>query len=177
MANSYLTPNMSLVVPIPGRDPGPDWASNLNSSLTLIDSHDHSAGYGVQITPSGLNLSSDLTFQTTSNATNVRSVRFTSQGSLIPGAIAGTLYESEIDLYFNDGVGNQVRLTQAGAVAGAAGTISGLPSNTASAAFDAPTGTFIFQQATSTAANLDVASVAIRYPSSYPTPTGNYILL
>lgn len=170
-----ISPNMGLSVPAVGVTIGPDWASDINISLGLIDAHDHSPGNGVQITPSGLNISSDLSF-IGNNLTTARSVRFSAQSSpLAAAADVGAIYESGVDLYYNDGNGNQVRITQSGSVAGSAGTITGLPSGTASAAFSAASGTFVFQQATSTAANMDIGSLILRYPGSYPTPAGNSI--
>ncbi len=113
------------------------------------------------------------------NATLLRSVRFQAQVSAITAVPPdlGCLYEAGVDLYYNDGAGNQVRITQGGAVTGATGTITGLPSGTASAAFVSASGTFVFQQATSTAANMDVGTLILRYPGSYPTPAGNFIAL
>lgn len=178
MALNYTTANMSLIIPVPGEETGPTWATDINTSLTIVDGHTHSPGSGVQITPSGLNINADLNFQTTNNAVALRSVRFTTQSTPLSRTTdVGVLYESGSDLYYNDGSGNQIRLTQGGAVAGSVGTITGLPSGTASAAYVSGTGTFLFQQATSTAANLDIGSIAVRYPGSYPTPTGNYIQL
>lgn len=179
MANFLTSPNMLLTIPIPGVDPGPDWANNLNASLGIIDAHNHAPGSGVQINPAGININSDLTFNNSNNAIALRSARFNPQASPISasGSDLGCLYEAGVDLYYNDGSGNQIRITQSGSVAGASGTITGLPSGTASAAFASGSGTFVFQQATSTGANLDVASIAIRYPGSYPTPSGNYIQL
>lgn len=179
MGTSFLTPNMNLTVPVPGQEPGPNWANDLNNSLAVIDAHNHSPGSGVQINPAGININSDLTWNNSYNAIALRSVRFFPQVTPISASPPdlGCLYESGVDLYYNDGSGNQIRITQSGSVSGASGTITGLPSGTASAAYNSGSGTFIFQQATSTAANLDVASVAIRYPGSYPTPTGNYVQL
>jgi hypothetical protein len=178
MSSSYLTPNMLLVIPVPTQAPGPDWASDLNSSLTILDSHNHAAGSGVQINPAGININADLPFNNSNNATQLRSVRFfPNVSALSTGSDLGCLYEAGVDLYYNDGVGNQIRITQSGNVAGAAGTITGLPSGTASAAYQSVSGTFQFQQATSTAANIDGASLIIRYPGSYPTPSGNCIIL
>jgi len=37
MANFILSPQMSLPVPVVGIDSGPDYAFNINSSLSLID--------------------------------------------------------------------------------------------------------------------------------------------
>lgn len=176
-AGETLSPNMSLPVPGVGVTSGPDWAQDINVSLGIIDGHDHSPGNGVQITPSGINISSDLGFNNT-NVSLPRSVRYTSQSSPISGVNdISASYVSAGDLYFNDGAGNQVRITQGGSLAGAAGTITGLPSGTASAAYSSGQGTFVFQQATSTPANMDIGSLILRYPGSYPSPAGNYISL
>jgi hypothetical protein len=156
---------MSLPVPIVGTTPGPDYATDINSCLTLVDQHDHSSGYGVQITPSGLNINADLTFGN-NDAISLRSVRFQTQAS--PLAIAsdlGCLYESGVDLYYNDGSGNQIRMTQAGGVAGTSGSIASLASP-ASATFVAGTGTFVWQSAANTPALMDSASVIIRNPTA-----------
>jgi hypothetical protein len=178
MANFYNSPNMNLVIPVPTLAPGPAWAQGINASLITLDAHNHSAGNGVLINPTGLNINEDLSFLT-NNATAVRSVRFNPNASPITASSPdlGALYEAGVDLYYNDGNGNQIRITQSGAVAGATGTITGLPAGTASAAYTSAQGTFVFQQATSIAANLDVATVIVRYPGSYPTPSGNYIAL
>src|SRR5271165_1505536 len=119
MSDFNISPNMNLPIPTVGVDPGPDWASNLNSSLTLVDQHDHTPGHGVQITPTGLNINSDLSFAG-NNATGLRSTRFAVQSVLIPAVSPdlGELYVSGVDLYYNDVAGNQVRVTQSGGIAG-----------------------------------------------------------
>lgn len=180
MAVSYQTPNMNLVVPVPTEQSGPNWSFDLNASLTILDGHDHTPGSGVQVPTAGILINGDLSWNGAYNAVDLRSSRYTVNGSAL--ALPSDLscaYSSgtDGDLYWNDLNGNQIRITSGGAVAGATGTITGLPSGTASASFVSASGTFLFQQATSTAANIDVASVAIRYPGSYPTPTGNYIQL
>lgn len=179
MSNVNITPNMNLPNPVPGEDPGPDYANNLQSSLNIVDQHNHSAGSGVQINPNGMNINSDLTFNSTNNAIGVRSVRFFAQAAPITASAPdlGCLYVSAADLYYNDENGNQVQITSGGSVAGSSGTITGLPTGTAGAAYVSANGTFVFQQATSTAANVDMATAIIRYPGSYPTPSGNYIAL
>lgn len=160
-----VSPNMSLVIPSVGLEPGPDYAIDVNNSLSIIDLHDHTSGRGVQITPAGLNLDSDVSFLG-NNATNLRSVRFNSQGSpLALGSDKGCLYESGVDLYYNDGNGNQIRMTSGGSVVGPTGTITGLVSP-ASATYNAGTQTFIWQSNTNVAANMDNASVTIRIPNT-----------
>lgn len=151
---------MQLVIPGVGNEQGPDYALDVNSSLSIIDQHDHSIGKGLPITPSGLSINADLAMNN-NNLTLTRTVRFNVQGSAPSNASdLGILYEMGVDLYYKDGAGNVVRITQGGAVTGASGTITGLPSGTASASFAA--GTFVFQAATLTAANIDGASFILR---------------
>jgi len=159
MANTTLSPYMSMPIPTVGTDPGPDWATNINASLSIVDQHSHIPGAGVAVTPAGLNINIDLPFGG-NNATNLRTTRFTSQtAALSASADVGCLYEVLNDLYFNDGVGNQIRITQGGAVSGASGTITGLPSGTASASYSAST--FTFQSATSTPATMAVGPLVV----------------
>lgn len=154
-----ISPNMSMPVPVVGSSPGPDWANDINASLSIIDSHNHSTGQGVAINPDGLNINEDLPLNS-NNITETRSVRFDAQSSPISGSDdLGALYESGVDLYYNDGAGNQVRITQGGSVSGASGTITGLPSGTASASYSA--GIFTFESATSTPATLNVGPIVI----------------
>lgn len=159
MADITISPNMNLPVPVPGVDPGPDWANNIVADMYAIDSHDHTSGKGVPITPDGMNITADLPMNE-NNLTEVRSVNFEAQSA--PLALAGDLgclYVSGADLYYNDEAGNQVRITQSGSVTGSTGTITGLPSGTASASYSA--GTFTFQSATSTPANMAVGPLII----------------
>lgn len=155
------TPNMNLPVPVIGVEPGPQWASDVNSCFTAVDQHNHSSGSGVQITPSGINLNADLTLNN-NNLTSIRSSRYTSQGSTLsnPNDLNCT-YVSGVDLYYNDGNGNQVRMTQSGNVAGTPGSISNLTSP-ASASYNSVSETFVWQSAANTPANLDAGSVIFR---------------
>lgn len=110
------TPDMNLVLPDVSITAGPQWATLLNAALTLIDSHDHSTGKGLQVTPSGLNISSDLTFAS-NNATNLRSLRFFNNLSFTPGASDKTcLYALNGELFYIDAAGNNVQVTLNGAV-------------------------------------------------------------
>ncbi|MES2347888.1 MAG: hypothetical protein V4641_10005 [Pseudomonadota bacterium] len=165
-ANVIISPNMGLPVPIVGTAPGPEWANDINASLSIIDSHDHTAGHGVPVPPAGININSDLPF-VGNNATQLRSARFSAQGSPLAGASdLGALYVSGVDLYYNDESGNQVRMTQGGSVTGSSGTITGLPSGTASASFAA--GTFTFQGSTNTPANMAVGPLIIGANTASP---------
>lgn len=160
MATNFLTTNMNLLVPVVGQELAPTWASDLNTSLGTIDGHNHSAGSGVQIGASGLNIQSDFPING-NNLTLIRTTRFQAQGAALSASTdKGCLYEAGVDLYYNDGSGNQIRITQSGSVAGSSGTITGLPSGTASAAYSA--GVFTFQSATNTSAVIDGQSFIFR---------------
>ncbi len=152
---------MSMPVPVPTVDPGPQYANDLNSCISIMDSHTHAPGQGQQITPAGINITTDLSFGG-NNATNLRSTRYTAQGgALATGSDIGCTYVAGVDLYFNDVNGNQIRLTQSGGVAGTPGSIANLLFP-ASVTYVTGTQTFIFQSSTATAGNIDVGSVKIR---------------
>lgn len=177
-AGETYTANMNMPIPAVGVTKGPQYAQDINNSLLILDKHNHSPGYGVPITPSGLNISSDLTMQI-NNLTSIRSTRFSPLVSPISGTAPdiGELYVAGSDLYYNDVSGNQIRITQSGSVAGASGTITGLPSGTASAAYQSGSGTFQFLQSTGNGGNIDAGTYILRYPGSYPSPSGNYVAL
>lgn len=161
MATVITSPNMNLPVPVVGQEAGPTYATDINNCLNIIDGHDHSIGYGTQITPSGININTSLSFNDY-NATNLRSSRFFIQPSLL--ALATDLcctYVSGVDLYYNDGNGNQIRMTQSGAVSGTPGSISGL-SSPASASYNSGNQTFVWQSAANTPANMDGGSFIFR---------------
>jgi len=159
MPNVIISPNMNLPVPVVGVDPGPDYATNINSCMSNIDQHNHSFGQGVQINPTGININSDLSFNS-NNATNLRTSRYSSQSAVLTNPTdIDCVYVVGVDLYYNDGNGNNIRITQSGSVTGSAGTITGLPSGTASASFSA--GTFTFLGATNTPATMAIGPIVL----------------
>ena len=163
MSNTTISPNMNLPVPVVGVDPGPDWATQINNCLALIDSHTHATGSGVQINPSGININADLSIAG-NNLTLVRSTRFQNQTSTLSGVSdLNCAYSSGTggDLYYNDGSGNKIRLTQSGSIVGTTGSIGGLVSP-ASATYIPASQKFVWQSAANTAANLDCGSVIFR---------------
>ena len=156
---SYLiTPNMSLPVPAVGNEPGPNYAFDINSCMSLLDSHNHSPGSGVQITPSGLNINTSLTFSN-NFATNVAGVTLYPQQS---APAINTVYDNAGDLYFVDGLNRSIQITSNGSVNSGAGSINGLPSGTASASYVAINGTFVWQSATGIPANMDFGAALFR---------------
>lgn len=157
MGTVTLSPNMSLPVPTVGGDPSPTYAFDVNSALTIVDQHNHSPGSGVQITPAGLNINTSLPMNN-NFLINSAGLTLTAQ-SVTPAN--NTLYESGVDLYYTDGVGNNVRITQSGGVAGSPGSISNLNSP-ASASYVSGSQTFVWQSGASIAANMDFGSAIMR---------------
>jgi hypothetical protein len=155
------TQNMDLIIPVVSSEPGPQYASEINTALETIDSHDHSNGKGVPVTPSGMSITSDLSM-INNHLTNTQSVRFTSLGAVLSGASdLRSVYSVGADLYYNDGNGNNIRMTQSGGVAGSPGSITNLTSPAAVTYVSAST-KFVFQSAANTAADLDARSVIFR---------------
>lgn len=151
-----LTPNMTLLLPVVGGTPGPDYALDINQNMSVLDQHDHTAGSGVPITPAAININSNLSFSN-NFATSLAGLTLSAQGS----APVNTIYESGVDLYFVDGLGNNIRITQSGGIAGSPGSIANLVSP-ASASYVAGSKTFVWQSDTNIAANMDAGSLLLR---------------
>src|ERR1700676_3434029 len=132
---------MSMPVPVPTVDPGPQYAFDLNSCLSILDQHDHTTGLGNPITPSAMLINADLPFGDF-NLYNLRSTRYTVQPSILtlPTDI-GCLFVSGVDLWYNDVNGNHIQITALGGVAGTPGSIANLVSP-ASASYVSGTETF-----------------------------------
>lgn len=107
MATTY----MSLTLPTPSVTIGPQWATELNAALTVIDSHDHSSGKGVQIKTNGLNIDANLSFNSYA-ATDLLKTQYTDQASALSGASnLYSVYTVNGDLYYTNGAGTAVQVT------------------------------------------------------------------
>lgn len=161
---------MGLIIPTVGQEPGPEWANDINSSLGTLDQHSHVAGQGVSITPDAININADLPFNGF-NANLVKTVNFQALSASLAGAVPnlGCIYVAGNELYYNDEAGNVIPITNSGSVNAGAGSITGLPSGTASASYSSGTQTFIWRSATLTPANMDGGSFIFRNitPSSF----------
>jgi hypothetical protein len=163
--NTITSPNMTLILPVPGVDPGPDYGNNQNASFLKIDSHNHTTGQGVQIPPQGLNINSNLTFQN-NGATNL------SLASFISGSAATTTIQalsvaaaSAInELWYTDSNGVSTQITKNGVVNATATSIPGQ---------SYASGTFTWKQGagSNTPANFDIGSIILR-PNTALTTNG-----
>lgn len=183
MPNTIPSPNMNMPVPVPGVDPGPDWAINISSCYSILDGHNHTNLSGVQIPSAGININADLPFNS-NNATLLRSSRYVSQSSVLnTGADITCVYVKGGDLYYTNAGAVAVQLTVGNSPNAGIGNITGLPSTPnggAGVAWVNASSTFQFSTdsgVSGSGANIDVGTVIIRYPGSYPTPSGNFIAL
>lgn len=155
--SSTTTPNMSLIVPGAGSEQGPDYALDINADLALVDQHDHSPGKGVQLNSASFNITAALSLNN-NPLTSVSYLTFIPQSITPP---ASSIYESGNDLYFNNGAGLDIQITNASGVAGTPGSIANLVSP-ASASYVAINRTFVWQSGVGISANLDAASILLR---------------
>lgn len=110
------TANMNLVLPTVTVTLGPTWANEVNAAFTTIDAHDHSSGKGVPITPSGLNITSDLDFQF-NRGINLKSTQFAAQSATLTGASnASSIYTVNGNLYYTTGSGIAVQITDGSSI-------------------------------------------------------------
>lgn len=160
-----VTPNMNLPVPVVGQEAGPQYATDIDSCFSLIDQHNHTPGSGVMIPTGALNINADLPMNN-NRLLGIKSSVFSPQGAPLPGSSPdlGALYVSGADLYYNDGAGNQIRITQGGNVVGPTGSITGL-TPPASASYSSGSGTFTWQSNINTAAKMDNGPITIRKTS------------
>lgn len=162
-----ITPNMSLPVPVVGQEAGPQYATDVNNSLTIVDGHNHTPGYGVQIPTGGLNINSDLPING-NNIASTRSLRLQTQPGALTGASdVGSIYNFSGNLYYNNNSGVAVQITNGSSIAGSTGSISGL-SSPASASYVSSSQAFVWQSNTNTPANMDNGSVTIRQVTASP---------
>ena len=129
MAETTTTSNMGLILPTPGVRLGPTWASDLNTALTTIDSHNHSTGQGAQIGIDGItidgnfNFNKSLTSYPAINMKHLTFIRQTAAPALNNGLYSyGTSTGTTGDLWFRNNNGVDVQITAGTAVNVPAGT-------------------------------------------------------
>ncbi len=161
MAN---TPYMNLTIPTVSVTAGPEYATEINVAFDQVDAHNHTTGFGTPVPTAGISVNADFPFNNY-NITTLRSSRYTTQVSpLAVGTDLACVYSAgaDGDLYWNDGLGNQVRMTASGAVnVSGSGNITGMGATTATVAYNAGSTTFTFLSNTGIPAIMAVGPVAI----------------
>ena len=107
------TPNMMLVIPDVGVTVGPDWANEINQALTDIDAHDHTSGNGAQIPTAGIAINADLPFNSFAG-TDITFIGLEDQ--VTKPATVRSVYTKSGEMYYQDSAGNEVQITNAGAI-------------------------------------------------------------
>lgn len=159
--SSINSPNMSLPIPTVGSQPGPDYAINVNTSLTLLDAHDHTPGRGVPITPAAMNINEDLSLNGNSLIDAISLVLSASgSASTTPmslSAAPGGESPPQYDLWYTPDTGVPIQITKNGIVNATASSIDGESYSS---------GTFYWTQAQdglpTTPANFDIAAITLR---------------
>ena len=131
----------ALAKPAVGTTTGPQWATDLNTSIDAVDGHDHSSSKGIRITPAAINISADLEYNANS-ATELKNVIFDS--TVTAATTAYSLYQASGNLYWRDGSGTQIQMTITGTVNSGAGSITGMTGTQASASYSDSAKTFHF---------------------------------
>lgn len=163
---STISPNMGLIIPTIGTDTGLQWEQGVDASLITLDSHNHSPGSGVQITPAGMNINATLNFNG-NTASNIYGLLMTGSAA---SSVTGFLYTAPSsggginDLFYNDYAGNVIQLTKAGVVNSTAASIPGE---------SYAAGTFTWKQGAGSTipANFDIGGITIR-PTTAGTTNG-----
>ena len=131
----------SIAKPGIGTTTGPQWATDLNSSLDAVDDHDHSTNKGIRITPAAVNINADLEYNQNS-ATELKNVIFDS--SVTAATTSYSVYQASGNLYWRNGSGTAVQITTGSAVNAGAGSISGMSGTDAGVSYADGSKTFNF---------------------------------
>ena len=132
------TANMGLTLPDVSVTPGPTWASQINSDLTLIDQHNHTTGFGAQVPVAGLDINDNLPFGGLYGLDDAKFVTLSASSSgVTPDA---SLFRQSGNLYYKNASGTAVRITNGASVDAPAG--SGFTGLTPPAAAEYGAGTF-----------------------------------
>lgn len=112
------TANMNLTLPNPTSTVGPTWATELNTAMETVDTHDHTAGKGTKVPAAGLNINADLDIQS-HELQNVKGTAYTSQSTALSASKTNETYVLNGDLYYNNNAGVAVQVTAGSSVASA----------------------------------------------------------
>ena len=121
----------ALAKPAVGTTTGPQWATDLNTSIDAVDGHDHSTNKGIRITPAAVNINADLEFNDNS-ATELKNLIFS---TVTAATTSYSVYQASGNLFWRNGSGTAVQITTGSAVNAGAGSISGMTGTDAGATY------------------------------------------
>ena len=154
-------PNMSLITPTLGGDSG-TWDDKINAAFELVDSHDHTAGKGVQVPISALNINADLPLAGY-GITGLSKATFSAIALPSSGALNLFVSSTDNELYWRSSGGTNVKLTSGASInTTLVGGITGDYSTVgAEIAYDDANKRYTFQTQTATWARLATGPVRI----------------
>lgn len=121
-----ITNFMNLDLPTVSVTLGPEWASDLNEALEVIDEHDHTSGKGKRVPTAGININAHLDFNEY-KAFDLYSAQFDDQVTPLSGASnASSVSVSSGNLYYTNSSGVAVQITSGGAVVSTPGSVETL---------------------------------------------------
>lgn len=121
---------MNLDLPVVSTTLGPAWASKINTAFETTDSHDHTDGKGTQIPTAGINVNASFNFNEF-KAYGLLASQYEDQTATLTGAsYASSVYSVDGDLYWTNGAGNAVQITDGGSLLSVPGTVSALTRTT-----------------------------------------------
>ena len=123
------TSNMSLNEPSVGVTAGPTWATETNANWELLDAHDHTSGKGVQLTPSALNINSDMEFNQNSATELKNAVLDNDIHASSSGDTNYSVYSYGANLYWRNGSGTAVQITNGASLNSTGGAITSPTTN------------------------------------------------
>lgn len=101
---------MQMDLPVVSTTLGPTWAAELNAALGVVDEHDHTSGKGKQVPSAGININADLTFAGWA-AINLKYSGYVPEGGSLAATYTNAIYSVNGDLYWNNGTGQAVKVT------------------------------------------------------------------
>lgn len=102
---------MNLVYPTPG-DTQNTWGTVLNTAVSLVENHDHTAGKGVLVPSAGLGINADVSWASFA-ITAMKALGFTEVTAASVASYADALFvnSSDHNLYFRNNGGTNVQVT------------------------------------------------------------------
>lgn len=141
-----ITTFMNIDLPTVSTTLGPEWATKLNAGLNVVDEHDHTSGKGTLVPTAGLNINADLSYNSSYKATDLLSTQYTSQGATLTGAgNINSVYAVSGNLYFTNGSGTAVQVTDGSSLVATPATFSTLEFTSINSNLTiSPSDTFVF---------------------------------
>jgi len=165
---------MNITPPTPEVTQGPEWAQDINTILTTtIAEHNHqSPNGGVALTQDALAIDGNLSLNG-NQLTNANAIALETLNSAASGT--NVIYNDSGDLYYTDGNGTNVRITENGSLSAASfGGISGLSGTNGTATFSGLS-TFVWKKDVGEYASMENADITI-FSKNDTNPAGGVVL-